>query len=108
PHDPATAARLDRGIHDSIVGEAAPGLEIDADAGLAAEHGNEVPGPRAPHRRDQLRQQPGGERLAAGVELEVRSQGHGSLYTAAPSTRRTVEPDRDRCNHKNETASRAE
>ena len=82
PKDPATAACLDARIHQAVVREAAPSLEIDADTCLAAEDGDEIAGSGATQRRDQLRQQAGGKRLCAGIDLEVHLHRHTSHYNA--------------------------
>src|SRR6202023_1033425 len=67
PEHPAGATLFDCGVDQTVAGEAAPCLELGADAWIAAAHGHEVALAAAAQRRDQIRQEARGKCLGAGV-----------------------------------------
>jgi hypothetical protein len=77
---PARAARGGRGVDQRVSGEAAPGLEISADVGLAADDGQQITRAATAQRSNQLGQQTGRKSPPAGVDLDPRFHRHGSYY----------------------------
>jgi hypothetical protein len=92
PDHPARAARLDTRIDQGVARETTPSFKLSAKASFSASHGQELARATSAQRCNQLREQTGGKRFSAGVDLDFRFDLHGLLLTI----RRTFERNRFR------------
>jgi hypothetical protein len=87
PDHPPRSARLDGRIDQGVARKAAPSLKVSAKTPFAANDRQEIARATSAQRSNQLRQQAGGKRFNACVELDVRFGWHTLLAHDPPSFR---------------------